>query len=57
MLTLAQVEQIATYTVRNGGAGTMLWSLHKAGSPSATAVAQKVCTLYGMFDCTLPLPM
>jgi chitinase len=57
VLTLTQVEQIATYTRANGGAGMMLWSLHKGGTPSATAIAQKVCTLYGMFGCSLPLPM
>jgi chitinase len=58
VVTLEQVTNIATYVRANGGAGMMLWSLHKkSGAPGPQAITQQVCTTYAMGGCSAALPM
>lgn len=57
MVTLDQVTDLTTYTKSQGGAGMMLWSLHKKGTPSAQDVLTRACGVQGMPDCAAALPM
>jgi chitinase len=57
VVTLAQVDDYAAYTKAQGGAGMMIWSLHKKGTPSAQDILTHACTTLGMTGCTSPLPM
>lgn len=57
VLTLAEVDDLAAYAPTQGGAGLMLWSLHKKGTPSPQQVLQRACGLQGMADCAAALPM
>jgi chitinase len=43
----ADVQARADYAVANGGAGLMLWSLQKPGTPSPKTVASIACTKFG----------
>lgn len=53
VVTLDQVRTFASYVKANGGAGMMMWSLNKPGTPSAKDIAATVCTQYAMAtDCT-----
>lgn len=57
VVTLPQVQDYAAYTQQQGGAGIMLWSLHKKGTPSAQSVLTQACTTLGMPDCSAAIPM
>ena len=57
VVTLAQVQDLAAYTKTQGGAGMMLWSLHKKGTPSAQSMLTQACNTLGMAGCTSPIPM
>ena len=56
-MTLAQVQDYATYVRANGGSGMMLWSLHKKGTPSAQGILTRSCTVMNMTSCSTLLPM
>ena len=57
VVTVAQVADYASYAKAQGGAGMMVWSLHKKGTPSTQAILTQACTTQGMAGCTAPLPM
>ena len=53
------VDDYAAYVKAQGGpVGMMLWSLHKAGTPSPQAVLSRACTGLAMAaNCAAALPM
>ena len=55
--TLADVTKNSAYVRANGGAGAMVWSLHKKGTPSAQSITTTACQAMGMTGCTAALPM
>lgn len=56
VVTLDQVQSRAQYVRTNGGAGMMLWSLQKTGTPSAQAITTTVCNTYALGSCSTALP-
>ncbi|GBF95961.1 chitinase [Raphidocelis subcapitata] len=57
IVTLNQVSDFAKYVRTNGGAGMMLWSLHKKGTPSAQGILTRSCTVMNMTSCSTLIPM
>ena len=57
VVTTAQAADLAAYSRANGGAGAMIWSLHKKGTPSAQALLTAACQAMGGTGCTTALPM
>jgi chitinase len=55
--TLADVTKNSQYARAQGGAGAMVWSLHKKGTPSAQDIVTAACQAMGGSGCTAALPM
>lgn len=54
--TPAEAQERARYVLSKGGQGMMIWSLQKAGQPSATEFVQAMCRTLGLSACERPLP-
>ncbi|WP_141732337.1 glycosyl hydrolase family 18 protein [Oligoflexus tunisiensis] len=54
--TPAEAAERASYVRSQGGNGMMIWSLQKAGNPSATDFVQAMCRTLGLSACDRPLP-
>ena len=61
VLSISELESHTDFVNNNGGAGMMLWSLHKPNdspsdsNPSAQMIADTVCPKLGLSDCGSPL--
>jgi chitinase len=51
VITTARATQYAAFQKANGGAGMMLWSLQKQGSPSVQQLSDAVCAALGLPGC------
>jgi hypothetical protein len=56
VVSLTQVDDFTAYVKANGGAGMMIWSLGKPGSPSPGEITNHMCTGLGLGSCSVPLP-
>ena len=58
VITLEEARDIAAYVKAKGGAGLMIWSLQKPGTPSAQALSTTICSTLGMggaAGCSAPI--
>lgn len=55
VITVQECQQTAAYVKANGGDGMMLWSLQKAGTPSAQTLSTTICNSLGLGSCSTPL--
>jgi hypothetical protein len=56
VVTLPQVDDFTAYVKANGGAGMMIWSLEKQGTPNPTSIVNRMCLGLGLSNCDTPLP-
>jgi chitinase len=54
--TPEEAQDRARYVLSKGGQGMMIWSLQKAGNPSATQFVQAMCRSLELPGCDRPLP-
>lgn len=57
VISLAEVNEIATGVIQRNAGGMMIWSLFKRADqgPTATEISQTVCTDFGLQKCTCRL--
>ncbi|MDQ3233663.1 MAG: glycosyl hydrolase family 18 protein, partial [Pseudobdellovibrionaceae bacterium] len=54
--TPEEAQDRARYVLSKGGQGMMIWSLQKAGNPTATQFVQAMCRTLELPGCDRPLP-
>ncbi len=58
ILTKEKFEEIAKYSMTNGGNGVFMWSFHKQnGSINVNSYLFTVCNLYGYSECNQNIPL